>query len=73
MSASGFSHVPASLPARRPNRSGPPGATAATGTVHPHRLGNTLRAIRVYAITAFEVAVLGEYAEETEKAGARRR
>jgi hypothetical protein len=46
------------------------GATA-TGVPHaPHRVGNTLRAIKVFTSTVFSVAVLGEYAEE---AGVRRR
>ncbi|MBM9620862.1 hypothetical protein ACFQ60_23395 [Streptomyces zhihengii] len=47
------------------------GATA-TGTVsHPrHRVGNVLRAVKVFAETVFSVAVLGEYAQE---AGVRRR
>jgi hypothetical protein len=49
------------------------GATATgVGTIpHPnHRLGDTVRAVRVFVTTAFNVAVLGEYAEE---AGVRRR
>ncbi|HET6358231.1 hypothetical protein [Streptomyces sp.] len=46
------------------------GATA-TGTQHsPHRLGNALRVVKVYAQAVFRVVVLGEYAEE---AGVRRR
>lgn len=49
--------------------SGPPGATAATGSRHSHRIGDVLRAVRVFADTAFRVMVLGEYAEE---AGVRR-
>lgn len=49
-----------------PRRTGPAhGATATTATGHPrHRLGDAVRAITVYARTAFGVAVLGEYAEE---------
>ncbi|QIP85888.1 hypothetical protein GLX30_19720 [Streptomyces sp. Tu 2975] len=35
-----------------------------------HRVGNVLRAVRVFASAVFSVAVLGEYAEE---AGVRRR
>jgi hypothetical protein len=47
------------------------GATATGSTPHsPHRLGNALRAVKVYASAVFSVAVLGEYAEE---AGVRRR
>ncbi len=46
------------------------GATA-TGVRHPpHRVGNALRAVKVFASAVFSVAVLGEYAEE---AGVRRR
>jgi hypothetical protein len=44
------------------------GATATGST--PHRLGNALRAVKVFASAVFSVAVLGEYAEE---AGVRRR
>ncbi|MFD9501258.1 hypothetical protein [Streptomyces sp. NPDC060035] len=48
-----------------PRRTGPAhGATAATGHPH-HRLGDAVRAVTVYARTAFGVAVLGEYAEES--------
>lgn len=48
-----------------------PGATALGAARHPaHRLGNTLRAIKVFAEAAFGVVVLGEFAEE---AGVRRR
>ncbi|WP_167536390.1 hypothetical protein [Streptomyces ficellus] len=48
-----------------------PGATALGTTPHPaHRLGNALRAIKVFAEAAFGVVVLGEFAEE---AGVRRR
>lgn len=47
------------------------GATATGSTPHsPHRLGNALRAVKVYASAVFSVAVLGEYAEE---AGVHRR
>jgi hypothetical protein len=49
----------------------PHGATAAgVGAVphsrhpFPHPVGDTLRAVRVFAAAAFNVAVLGEYAEE---------
>lgn len=47
------------------------GATA-TGSVHhaPHRLGNALRAVKVFTETLFSVTVLGEYGEA---AGVRRR
>ncbi|WP_406000059.1 hypothetical protein [Streptomyces sp. NBC_00829] len=47
------------------------GATASGAAPHsPHRLGNALRAVKVFAEAVFNVAVLGEYAEE---AGVRRR
>ncbi|MFF8674583.1 hypothetical protein [Streptomyces sp. NPDC015242] len=48
-------------PAPAPGR--PPGATAVSGS-HRHRLGDALRAVRVFAGAAFEVIVLGEYGEE---------
>ncbi|MGD9484995.1 hypothetical protein WDH52_17350 [Streptomyces sp. TRM70308] len=46
----------------QPGTERPPGATAASpGHAHPrHRLGNALRAARVFAEAAFEVAVLGD-------------
>ncbi|MCP3822021.1 hypothetical protein NLX86_29240 [Streptomyces sp. A3M-1-3] len=48
-----------------PAQAGPHrGATAASGTHHPHRLGDALRAVKVFASAAFGVIVLGEYAEE---------
>ncbi|OSP45036.1 hypothetical protein B7767_01650 [Streptomyces sp. 13-12-16] len=47
----------------------PTGATSAQGG-HPHRLGDALRAVRVFLGAAFDVIVLGEYGEE---AGVRRR
>ncbi len=48
-----------------PDRTGPAhGATAATGHPRGHRVGNAVRAVSVFARTAFGVAVLGEYAEE---------
>lgn len=40
------------------------GATAITSTHHRHRLGEALRALKVYAGAAFDVIVLGEYGEE---------
>ncbi len=46
------------------------GATAATETHHPHRLGNVLRAAKVIVTTALGVVLLGEYDEE---AGVQRR
>jgi hypothetical protein len=46
------------------------GATAATETHHPHRLGNVLRAAKVIVTTALGVILLGEYDEE---AGVQRR
>ncbi|MFM9368235.1 hypothetical protein [Streptomyces sp. Da 82-17] len=49
-----------------PGRPGPgSGATAATGARHSHRLGDALRAAKVFATAAISVAVLGEYGEET--------
>ncbi|MEV0007574.1 MULTISPECIES: hypothetical protein [unclassified Streptomyces] len=48
-----------------PRRTGPAhGATAATGHPRNNRMGNAVRAVSVFARTAFGVAVLGEYAEE---------
>ncbi|MEZ3177191.1 hypothetical protein KYY02_00240 [Streptomyces pimonensis] len=47
----------------------PAGATAFQGG-RPHRLGDALRAVRVFLGAAFDVIVLGEYGEE---AGVRRR
>jgi hypothetical protein len=47
----------------------PPGATALHDS-HRHRLGDTLRAIKVFATTTLSVVLLGEYEEE---AGVRRR
>ncbi|WP_409471271.1 hypothetical protein [Streptomyces sp. HC307] len=46
----------------------PSGATALVGS-HRHRLGEALRAVRVFAGAAFDVIILGEYGEE---AGVRR-
>ncbi|MEV0689660.1 hypothetical protein [Streptomyces sp. NPDC050388] len=61
------------LPGNRAGDQGPPrrGATV-TGSVHhsPHRVGDALRAVRVFAGAFFSVTVLGEYEEE---AGVRRR
>ncbi len=45
------------------------GATPVAGS-HRHRLGDALRAVRVFAGAALDVVVLGEYGEE---AGVRRR
>lgn len=45
------------------------GATALRGS-HHHRLGDVLRAVKVFASAAFGVVILGEYGEET---GVRRR
>ncbi|MGC9541723.1 hypothetical protein [Streptomyces sp. UG1] len=52
-----------------PAPTGPRGATALQGS-HHHRLGEALRAIRVFAGAAFDVIILGEYGEE---AGVRRK
>lgn len=46
------------VPARPPS-----GATALDG-IHRHRLGNALRAVKVFLETAFSVVLLGEYGEE---------
>ncbi|MFD6189349.1 hypothetical protein [Streptomyces sp. NPDC060275] len=51
-----------------PARGRAPGPTPVAGS-HRHRLGDTLRAVRVFAGAAFDVVVLGEYGEE---AGVRR-
>ncbi|MCX4846259.1 hypothetical protein [Streptomyces sp. NBC_00893] len=57
-----------------PRRTGPAhGATAATGHHRSHRVGDAVRAVKVFTRAAFGVFVLGEYAEEAEKAGVRRR
>lgn len=37
---------------------------------HTHRIGDALRAVRVFAGAAFDVVILGEYGQE---AGVRRR
>ncbi|WP_443072086.1 hypothetical protein [Streptomyces sp. WMMC1477] len=44
----------------RPSRA--PGATAVgpVGRHGPHRLGNALRAVKVFVVTAFRVTVLGD-------------
>ncbi|MEV4971245.1 hypothetical protein [Streptomyces scopuliridis] len=58
-------------PAHAPHGSPLPGATATGSVPHPaHHLGNALRAVKVFVSAAFNVAVLGEYAEE---AGIKRR
>ncbi|MET9814459.1 hypothetical protein ABZ322_19010 [Streptomyces sp. NPDC006129] len=50
-------------PAPAPGR--PPGATAVSGSHrHPHRLGDALRAVKVFAGAAFDVIILGQYEEE---------
>ena len=42
-----------------------PGATALDGAAHTHhRLGDALRAVKVFAGAAFSVVILGEYGEE---------
>ncbi|GHB42860.1 hypothetical protein GCM10010347_09940 [Streptomyces cirratus] len=43
----------------------PRGATATSDHRPRHRLGNVLRAAKVFAATAVSVVVLGEYSEET--------
>ncbi|WP_299535424.1 hypothetical protein [uncultured Streptomyces sp.] len=53
-----------------PRRTGPAhGATAVTGHPRHHRAGDALRAVRIFATTAFDVVVRGEYAAD---AGVRR-
>lgn len=56
MSTATFHH-----PAAGPGR----GATATgAATHHSHRIGDALRAVKVFAIAAVEVVILGEYGEE---------
>ncbi|GAA4808161.1 hypothetical protein [Streptomyces ziwulingensis] len=55
-------------PARGPGRAS--GATPVSAGHHRHRIGDALRAVRVFAGAAFDVVILGEYGEE---AGVRRR
>ncbi|MEV5851222.1 MULTISPECIES: hypothetical protein [Streptomyces] len=51
-------------------RTGPAhGATAATGHHRPHRVGDAVRAVKVFVTAAFGVVVLGEYAEEAGVVG----
>ncbi|MFE0254623.1 hypothetical protein [Streptomyces sp. NPDC059010] len=52
-----------------PAPTGPRGATALQGS-HRHRLGEALRAVKVFAGAAIDVILLGEYGEE---AGVRRK
>ncbi|MER5210038.1 hypothetical protein ABT063_05475 [Streptomyces sp. NPDC002838] len=61
MSAATITHAP------RPPR--PAGATPLLDG-HRHVFGEALRAVKVFAGAAFDVVILGEYAEE---AGVRRR
>ncbi|MGX1885580.1 hypothetical protein [Streptomyces sp. NPDC055287] len=62
MSSATFTPGPSAHPAA--------GATA-LGDAHPsHRIGEALRAVKVFVGAAFRVAVLGEYAQE---AGVKRR
>ncbi|MEV8452821.1 hypothetical protein AB0467_08435 [Streptomyces sp. NPDC052095] len=50
-----------------PRRTGPAhGATAATGHPRTHRVGDAVRAVKVFVRAAFDVVVLGEYADETD-------
>lgn len=64
-----FHHGDMSAATIHPAPSGPAGATAVVGN-HHHRLGNVLRAVKVFAEAAFGVVILGEYGEE---AGVRRK
>ncbi|MDG9681172.1 hypothetical protein QC334_00215 [Streptomyces sp. DH18] len=53
-----------------PRRTGPAhGATAVTGHHRPHRVGDAVRAMKVFVTAAFGVVVLGEYAEEAGVVG----
>ncbi|MEU6392790.1 hypothetical protein [Streptomyces sp. NPDC046939] len=38
----------------------PPGATEATGSSRPHRVGDAARAVRAFASAVFSVVVLGD-------------
>ncbi|MEE1761853.1 MULTISPECIES: hypothetical protein [unclassified Streptomyces] len=59
------------IPASASGRPGPPPGATGLDDHHPrHRLGDALRAVKVFASAAFGVVILGEYAEE---AGVRRR
>ncbi|MGW7268533.1 hypothetical protein [Streptomyces sp. NPDC054842] len=53
-----------------PHRVPPSGATALDSGHPRHRLGDALRAVKVFATAAVRVVLLGEYGEE---AGVRRR
>ncbi|NGO78814.1 hypothetical protein G6045_24610 [Streptomyces sp. YC504] len=48
-----------------PVRPGTPSGATATGVPHTHHLGNALRAVKVFTRAAIDVAILGEYAEDT--------
>ncbi|MGI5455793.1 hypothetical protein ACQEWB_21960 [Streptomyces sp. CA-249302] len=48
----------------------PSGATPVSGAHAAHRIGNAVRAVRVFVGAAFDVVILGEYGEE---AGVRRK
>ncbi|MFJ5534296.1 hypothetical protein [Streptomyces sp. NPDC093261] len=55
-----------------PARHGPPtGATALDGKHHRHRLGDALRAAKVFLGAAVDVVILGEYGEEAGVRGRR--
>jgi hypothetical protein len=48
-----------------PARHGPPsGATAVDGNRHRRRLGDAVRAVKVFLGAAIDVVLLGEYGEE---------
>lgn len=60
-----FHHGDMSAATIHPAPSRPPGATALDGVPHSqHRLGDALRAVKVFVGAAFSVVILGEYGEE---------
>lgn len=64
MSAATFSPAPA--------RHGPSGATGLHNEPHRHRVGDALRAIKVFVGAALDVVLLGEFGEESGVARRRR-
>lgn len=51
-------------PASGPRTAPPVGATSLTGSHAGHRVGDVLRALRVFAGAAVDVVLLGGYGEE---------